>query len=276
MTQVGRRFAFIRTDWQRSDLLAKKGLFVDDVPLLKLTDDKNSSEQSQPRALSDLNRDLSKRYGLPVDFSSKVGALTAIARALNRGDILHAQIATLHLQVPDPPALTKAVQGPQDVIYLARQLQASGLLKADWNPLKHPRWPAGTPGSIGGEPRRGAMSPDDLASDGRILRLSFQLNSPFQSPFDWAVPREAPVPWPSEVAPGPLAPPDGSPITSPRNPYPGRPKCVREWRIATLDCLDLWADDQLGRDYIRGMGTPVAECIMGRVSQDCGGNRLDA
>jgi hypothetical protein len=274
MTQVGRRFA-LSEQTGSGVTCSEKGLFVDDVPLLKLTDDKNSSEQSQPRALSDLNRDLSKRYGLPVDFSSKVGALTAIARALNRGDILHAQIATLHLQVPDPPALTKAVQGPQDVIYLARQLQASGLLKADWNPLKHPRWPAGTPGSIGGEfAPRGDVT-DDSASDGRNAPvIPAQLTFPV--PFDWVVPREAPVPWPSEVAPGPLAPPDGSPITIPRNPYPGRPKCVREWRIATQDCLDLWADGQLGRDYIRGMGTTVAECITGRVSQDCGGNRVDA
>jgi len=39
---------------------------------------------------------------------------------------------------------------------------------------------------------------------------------------------------------------------------------------------ELWADGQLGRDYIRGMGTTIRECIMGRVSQDCGGNRVDA
>src|ERR1700685_3474894 len=91
-------------------------------------------------------------------------------------------------------------------------------------------------------------------------------------PPGWAVPRS--LPWPSEITPAPLAPPDVNPITIPRNPYPQRPKCRREWQIATEDCLKLWTDGQLGRDYIRGAGDTVAQCIMGRVSQDCGGNRL--
>jgi hypothetical protein len=30
-----------------------------------------------------------------------------------------------------------------------------------------------------------------------------------------------------------------------------------------------------GRENYRGMGKTVAECMMGRVSQDCGGNRYD-
>ena len=64
----------------------------------------------QPRPVDDLNRDLSKRYGLPVDLGAKTGSLAAIAQALSRGDIIHAQVATLHLQIPDPPPLAK---GPQ-------------------------------------------------------------------------------------------------------------------------------------------------------------------
>ena len=111
---------------------------------------RNGFQQWEPRPVRDLNRDLSKRYGIPIDIDAKSGGLIAIARALNRGDLLHAQITTLHLQIPDPAPLPKSAQTMGDVVALARQLRASGLLKADWDPLKHPRWPAGSPDSIGG------------------------------------------------------------------------------------------------------------------------------
>jgi hypothetical protein len=57
-------------------------------------------EKFRPRPVADLNRDLSRRYGLPVDLSTKTGGLEVIAEALNRGDFIHAHIATLHLQIP--------------------------------------------------------------------------------------------------------------------------------------------------------------------------------
>jgi hypothetical protein len=162
-----------------------------------------------------------------------------------------------------------------------QQLRASGLLKADWDPRKHPRWPAGSPGSVGGEfaPRSGVDASSVEGQSTPIIQAEMvipapELTIPRLFPPGWAVPRG--VPWPSEITPAPLAPPDVNPITIPRNPYPQRPKCRREWQIATEDCLKLWTDGQLGRDYIRGAGDTVAQCIMGRVSQDCGGNRLDA
>jgi hypothetical protein len=49
--------------------------------------------------MDELNRDLSNRYGVPVQFDAKLEALAAIARALDRGDLLHAHIATLQLQI---------------------------------------------------------------------------------------------------------------------------------------------------------------------------------
>lgn len=251
------------------------GVFVGEVSLLQRSCPRSGFQQWEPRPVRDLNRDLSMRYGLPIDINIKTGGLIAIAGALNRGDLLHAQITTLHLQIPNPPPLTKSAHTTGDIVALARQLQASGLLKADWDPLKHPRWPAGAPGGIGGEfAPRGDVADDSATDEHAAPLIPAQLTLP--APFDWVVPRGAPLPWPSEIAPAPLAPPDASPIIIPRNPYPGRPKCVREWRTATQDCLELWADDQLGRDYIRGMGTTIRECIMGRVSQDCGGNSVDA
>lgn len=274
MTLIGRYFG-VSDAPGASVSCGTSGVFVGEVPLLERSCSRNGFQQWEPRPVRDLNRDLSKRYGIPIDIDAKAGGLIAIARALNRGDLLHAQITTLHQQIPDPPPLTKSTQTMGDIVALARQLQASGLLKADWDPLKHPRWPAGTPGSIGGEfAPRGDVADDSPTEEHSAPLIPAQLTLP--APFDWVVPREAPLPWPSEIAPAPFAPPNNNPITIPRNPYPGRPKCVKEWATATRDCLDLWSDGQLGRDYIRGMGTTISECIMGRVSQDCGGNRVDA
>lgn len=241
------------------------------MPLLEQKTDSNGIGQWQPRAVSDLNRDLGKRYGLPIEFNAKTGGLVAVARALDRGDLVHAQIATLHLQIPDPPVLAKSAQSMSEILDLARQLRSSGLLKADWNPAKHPRWPAGSPDSIGGEfAPAGSASSDPAAGNESAPLLPIQLTIP--------VPFELPggIPFPSEILPPPLLPPNINPLTIPRNPYPGRPKCVKEWAEATQDCLDLWADGQLGTDDYRGMGKTLHECIMGRVSEDCGGNRLDA
>ena len=274
MTLIGRYFGL--SDAPGGSIsCGTSGVFVREVPLLERSCSRNGLQQWEPRPVRDLNRDLSKRFGIPIDINAKSGGLIAIARALNRGDLLHAQITTLHLQIPDPPPLTKSAQTMGDVVALARQLRTSGLLKADWDPLKHPRWPAGTTGSIGGEfAPRGDVADDSPTEEHSAPLIPAQLRLPI--PPDLVVPRGAPLPWPSEIAPGPLAPPNVNPITIPRNPYPGRPRCVREWADATEYCLRLWEGDQLGRDYIRGQGKTVAQCIMGRVSQDCGGNAVDA
>ena len=89
--------------------------------------------------MDELNRDLSNRYGVPVQFDAKLEALAAIARALDRGDLLHAHIATLHLQIPDPPPFAKATRSASELVALAKQLHASGLLKRGWDPSKHRR-----------------------------------------------------------------------------------------------------------------------------------------
>lgn len=230
MTQLGRRFS-LSPATGAGVCCGETGLFVDDVHLLEVNQDQPG--RWQPRPVSNLNRDLSERYGLPIDCNAKTGGLAAIARALNRGDILHAQIVALHLQFPDPPALTKAALNAGEIVDLARQLRASGLLKADWDPLKHPRWPAGAPGSIGGEfAPRGGVADDSVIEDQNAPVIPAQLTLPVP----WVVPRGAPVPWPSEITPTPFAPPNTNPITIPRNPYPGRPKCVAEWAEATEYC----------------------------------------
>ncbi len=52
----------------------------------------------------ELNRELSKLYGLPLDCERKGGALDAVAAALTNGELARAQIGALLLRLPDPPA----------------------------------------------------------------------------------------------------------------------------------------------------------------------------
>jgi hypothetical protein len=91
------------------------------------------------REPSETDSALSHLYGFPVETSAKRAGLDMIATALTNRELARAQIATLFLQLPDPPSGASV-----DNAELARDLAACGLLKADpdWE-AKHPR--TGTP-----------------------------------------------------------------------------------------------------------------------------------
>jgi hypothetical protein len=110
--------------------------------------DLSGRETWAPRSITALNADLGFCYGLPVDVSSRAGGLIVVARALNGGALLHANIATLHLQFPDLPPLTRS---HEEAAALAKALYQSGILKVDWDPAKHP-W-------LGGPPNAGWFAP---------------------------------------------------------------------------------------------------------------------
>jgi hypothetical protein len=243
------------------------GVFVAAVPLLEPCRNCGGFRKWRPRPLDEINRDLGRSYGVPIDFGAKMQALAAIAGALDRGDLLHAHIATLHLQLPDPPAPAKGAQSGVEIVALAKELHASGMLKRDWDPSKHPRWPAGSPDSTGGR-----FAPGDAASDGVPGYESLAPTRTAQVdvlpiPFDAIAPRGA-IPWPSEIAP-PLG-------IYPRrelvNPFPDDPECEREWTSALLHCWKLKERKQLGRGDNRGSGRTFDQCVRGRVSERCGGN----
>jgi hypothetical protein len=88
----------------------------------------------------DLNRELSKLYGFPLDFGRMRRGVDAVAAALANGELARAQIAALLLRLPDPPASASSQPSALEKRVLARDLIACGLLKADadWDE-KHPR-----------------------------------------------------------------------------------------------------------------------------------------
>jgi hypothetical protein len=257
---------------------SKDGVFVGEVPLLKRTRVPGGTDQWQPRDLHDINSDLSKRFGLPIEFGQKIAGLKVVTHAIGRDDIARAQFATLHLQIPEPPSLTKSARTTSEVVDLARRLHASGLLKLDWDPEKHPRWPAGSSGGVGGEfAPAGSEAENSTSEDSGAALIPAQFEIPMEIPFPriFPLPRTLPRvgPLPSEIVPPPTM---VSPREQPRNPYPRRAKCVKEWDEAEDYCDQLIKEGKLGKEPQRGQGQWRYQCILGRVSEDCGGNSTSA
>jgi hypothetical protein len=265
LTDFGRHFS-LSEKRGRGIYCGPEGVFVGDVPLLTL--DGDGFCKWRVRELSEINTNLSKLYGVPIEFVTKLGSLAAVANALNKNDVFYARLTTLHLQIPEPPFQTKS-NVLLRLAEVARRLHTSGLLKSDWNPQKHPRWPGGTPGGIGGEFAPAGTSDNDPTNDASDVKPTpAQLTIP--APLE--IPQILP---PSEILPTPLAPPDINPLHVPQNPYPERPKCVDEWAEATAYCMDLFRRGLLGKGDYRGSGT-LSQCIRGQVTEDCGGNSTGA
>jgi hypothetical protein len=262
------------------------GLSVGEVALLERAPDSRGAQPWRPRPAAELNRDLSRCYGLPIEIEPKAGGLKSVADALDRGDLAHAQMVALHLRLPDPPDMAKSAGDVQAFINLARRLDASGLLKREWDANLHPRWPAGSEDSTGGQfaPRDsqgngGAASESRNAgaqSGSHLTQAQITMPAPgaFPAPFD--IPMPAFPNLPSEIVPPPIIGPGIAPRNAPQNPYPNRPECVEEWAHAHAYCNDLLRRKVLGKGDYRNMGKFLAQCLMGQVSEECGGNALRA
>ena len=130
------------------------GVFVGGVPLLRPPSAERRYWTVRPAA--EINEELTVRYGLPIDFGSKAGAVSLIAAALNRGDLAIASIAAVQMQFPDPPPLGKTAGNLDDRAYRASELRRSGLLKV-WEANEHPR--------TGAPPNPGWFAPVDGGSE---------------------------------------------------------------------------------------------------------------
>ena len=126
------------------------GAFIGTIPLLKRSNALDE-DRWEPRDCGELAKQIGGQFGLPIDISSKLGGLKAISNALNDGDVARAQIATVLLGIPDPPGPANGVHPREAMIRFIQDLDWSGLIKADWNPDEHPRWPTGAPDSEGGQ-----------------------------------------------------------------------------------------------------------------------------
>lgn len=143
------------------------GAFIGPVPLLNRTT-RGGIESWEPRDSEELSRELNKQYCLPIDMSSKIKGLHAVADALNSGDTARAQLTALFLQIPELPHLPEATYHGNELTVLTRALNASGLLAKAWDPLKHPRWPAHAPNCQGGQ-----FAPKDCGASQDVANSRF-------------------------------------------------------------------------------------------------------
>jgi hypothetical protein len=143
------------------------GLFVNSIPLLDSEPVGGGRKRFAPRPLADLNRDLERCYGLPVDATAKFDGIGAVARALNDGDPARACIAAVFLRLPEAPDFS----GPS-LMKCAAALSEIGLLKADPRDAKHPGFPKGTPGGKGGQfrPKTAEEKALQLARPEQLIR----------------------------------------------------------------------------------------------------------
>jgi len=86
----------------------ESGLYVGATPLLERKANPGGRSGWRPRPLADLDREVGETYGAPVTFAGKLGGLSSVARALDRDDLAHAQVAALLLRLPDPPEFAKS------------------------------------------------------------------------------------------------------------------------------------------------------------------------
>lgn len=143
-----------------------RGALIGTIPLLKRirTEDR---EIWIPRSCCELSEEISSHWDIPIDMTSKVEGLRVIAHALNEGNIARAQVATVLLAIPEPPSMKKGVSSRSDLMKFIRDLHWSGMIKGDWDPDEHPRWPAGAPDSQGGR-----FAPKDDGGEGSSSQAS--------------------------------------------------------------------------------------------------------
>ena len=79
----------------------------------------------------ELDRELSRAYGFPVDVRRKRAGLATVANALQDRNLAKAQIAALLLQLPDPPLAKGDALAKMGRVSLCCELAACGLLKAE-------------------------------------------------------------------------------------------------------------------------------------------------
>lgn len=138
----------------------------------------------------ELNRELSKLYGLPLDCQRKGRALDAIAGALTNRELARAQIGALLLRFPDPPASASGHADGLEKRRLVDGLVVGGLLKADadWDD-KHPRtgappnpgWFASTQGAPGADAPKPDANPAPVGPSRGGAALAFVASAPAAS-----------------------------------------------------------------------------------------------
>ncbi|HTV90574.1 MAG TPA: hypothetical protein VME41_16270 [Stellaceae bacterium] len=191
----------------------------------------------------------------------------SIAAALQRREVAFAQILGLHI-----------LSGDLSDAQLRCLSRAGSLMKWNFDP-DEPRIPTGNPD--GGEWTTGDGT-DAEAGDIELPPLIIDAppaqppDIPAQLPIPWDVPTD--IPWdipglPNEITPIPFDFPGAErrrpPL--PTNPFPRDPECAEEWAAAYRYCDKMETEGKFRPGY-SGPGKDMRSCLLGQVSERCGGN----
>jgi hypothetical protein len=131
------------------------------------------------REAAEIAQLLKRAYGIAPSIERLTGGLTTVASALNANDQCLARIAAVHLKIPDlPSAQARDAIEVEDVLVKLRRVAAecaTEMRKASPDDPKHPGWPAGTDGGLGGKFRpkdeSRAVISEEVAREIRRLAL---------------------------------------------------------------------------------------------------------
>jgi hypothetical protein len=218
------------------------GLFLGNEPLLE----RATQNSFQPRASAQIRKILSGAYRAESDWSSRVRSVDVVAKALNNGDVARAMMAAVLMRLPEPGG----------GIHIS---DVDGVLaKAGYDPDEprdsHGRWTT------------------DGSDDAKLIPVQATIAEPLAGPLlDDPLLGPALRPFPGTVD----APPITVPGSTPRdmNPFPKKRRCVEEWAAAREFCKRLMSQGKFKGGRGRGgFGASYYQCLMGQVSEECGGN----
>ena len=179
------------------------------------------------------------------------GQCRRIAKALDAGETALAQIFGLRIPVDD-----------LDRGKLKRLATAAPFIRANFNP-DEPRVPAGQAGGGEWTAGSGAAEPALIPAQATIT-LDPPVGSTLRIPSN-----------PTEITPIPFDFPGAERKSPPlpTNPFPRDPECAEEWAAAYEYCDKMQEQRKFRRGY-DGPGKDYRSCLLGRVSERCGGNAI--
>jgi hypothetical protein len=151
-----------------------EGLVLGRTPLIERRD-----HRFVVRDRDEIEALLTRAYRKNVAADRLMSGLATVAAALNANDPCLARIAAVHLRIPDlPDRSARDIMEVEDILIKCAGTDLSEIRKASPDDPKHPGWPAGTPGGIGGEfrPKDGSEAAITQEIKDRISRQKLRLN----------------------------------------------------------------------------------------------------
>ena len=124
-----------------------EGLILGRTPLIERRD-----RRFVVRDRAEIETLLSRAYRKNMAADRLMSGLATVAAALNANNSCLARIAAVHLRIPNlPDRSARDDLEAQDILIKFASADPHEIHKASPNDPKHPGWPAGTPGGLGGE-----------------------------------------------------------------------------------------------------------------------------